>query len=159
MVKKRKAPAVRSARPGTTRVAFEELTVGDILSKRVQAARVDMKGDDVAALLLKGAGAVPVVDKAKHLLGVVSEHDLLLALDEGQVWSAQTTKDIMSANPYSVRPETNLATLVHVLTESDLLSVPVVTAENRLLGVVTRRDVVRAALRRGAGGSRKTGAK
>jgi len=40
-----------------------------------------------------------------------------------------------------------LPTLVHVLTESDLLSVPVVNEANRFLGVVTRRDVVRAALR------------
>jgi CBS domain-containing protein len=34
-----------------------------------------------------------------------------------------------------------------VLTESDLLSVPVVNEANRLLGMVTRRDVLRAALR------------
>ena len=90
---------------------------------------------------------MPVVDKAKQLVGVVSEHDLLVTLDGGQAWSARTAKDLMSANPYSVRPETSLPTLVHVLIESDLLSVPVVTEANRLLGVVTRRDVLRAALR------------
>ncbi|MBI4001374.1 MAG: CBS domain-containing protein [Nitrospira defluvii] len=151
MVKKRKTPAVRSARAGRTGVAFEDLTVGDILNKRVQSAPLDMKADKVAALLLKGGGAVPIVGKAKQLLGVVSEHDLLVALDEGQVWSAQTAKDIMSGNPYSARTETNLATLVHVLTESDLMSVPVVNAQNRFVGVVTRRDVVRAALQRRAG--------
>ena len=38
---------------------------------------------------------------------------------------AQTAEALMSANPYLVRLETTLATLVHVLTESDLLSVPV----------------------------------
>jgi len=130
-------------------VTFEDLTVGDIVNKRVQAARLDMKGDRVAALLLKEGGGVPVVDKAKQLLGVVSEHDLLVALDEGQAWSAQTVKDLMSENPYSVPPETTLSTLIHVLTESDLMSVPVVNAGNRLVGVVTRRDVVRAALRSG----------
>jgi CBS domain-containing protein len=55
----------------------------------------------------------------------------------------------MIENPYSVPPETSLSTLIHVLTESDLMSVPVVTAQNQLVGVVTRRDVVRAALRPG----------
>lgn len=149
MVKRRKAPARRSASAGRRRVTFEDLTVGDIVNKRVQAARLDMKGDRVAALLLKEGGGVPVVDKAKQLLGVVSEHDLLVALDEGQAWSAQTVKDLMSENPYSVPPETTLSTLIHVLTESDLMSVPVVNAGNRLVGVVTRRDVVRAALRPG----------
>ena len=140
MVKKRKAPARRSAGAGRRRVAFEDLTVGDIVNKRVQAARLDMKGDRVAKLLLKEGSNVPVV---------VSEHDLLSALDEGQAWSDQTAKDLMTENPYSVPPETTLSTLIHVLTESDLMSVPVVNAGNRLVGVVTRRDVVRAALRPG----------
>ena len=150
MVKKRKASSRRSAGGGGKRVAFEALTVGDLVNKRVQAARLGMKGDRVAALLLKGGGVVPVVDKAKQLTGVVSEHDLLLALDAGQAWSTQTVQDLMTENPYSVPPETTLSTLVHVLTESDLTSVPVVNAGNRLVGVVTRRDVVRAALRPGA---------
>ncbi|HAN93282.1 MAG: hypothetical protein CCU27_17180 [Nitrospira sp. UW-LDO-02] len=149
MVKKRKAPARRSAGAGRRRVAFEDLTVGDIVNKRVQAARLDMKGDRVAKLLLKEGSNVPVVDQAKQLTGVVSEHDLLSALDEGQAWSDQTAKDLMTENPYSVPPETTLSTLIHVLTESDLMSVPVVNAGNRLVGVVTRRDVVRAALRPG----------
>ena len=172
MVKKRKAPARRSAGAGRRRVAFEDLTVGDIVNKRVQAARPDMKGDRVAGVLLKEGGVVPVVykakqltgvaklllkegsnvpvvDQAKQLTGVVSEHDLLSALDEGQAWSDQTAKDLMTENPYSVPPETTLSTLIHVLTESDLMSVPVVNAGNRLVGVVTRRDVVRAALRPG----------
>ena len=149
MVKKRKAPARRPAGAGRRRVAFEDLTVGDIVNKRVQAARLDMKGDRVVKLLLKEGSHVPVVDQAKQLAGVVSEHDLLSALDEGQAWSAQTAKDLMTENPYSVPPETSLSTLIHVLTESDLMSVPVVTAQNRLVGVVTRRDVVRAALRPG----------
>ncbi len=146
MVAKRKAP-VRRAAARRTPVLFADLTVQDIVNKRVQAARPDLKDDKVASLLLKGSGVVPVVDKSKHLVGVVSEHDLLLVLDEGQAWGARTAKDLMSANPYSVRPETSLPTLVHVLTESDLLSVPVVNEANRFLGVVTRRDVVRAALR------------
>lgn len=146
MVTKRKAPA-RSASARRKPVPFENLTVKDIVNQRVPSVRLELTGDKVASLLLKAGGAVPVVDKSKQLLGVVSEHDLLLALDEGHAWSARTVQDLMSANPYSVRPETSLPTLVHVLTESDLLSVPVVNETNRLLGVVTRRDVVRAALR------------
>jgi len=99
---------------------------------------------------VKGTGTVPVVDGAKRLVGVVSEHDLLLALDEGQAWAVLRAKDIMSGNPYSARPEHNLPTLVHVLTESDLMSVPVADERNRFVGVVSRRDVVKAALKAGA---------
>ncbi|HNV25402.1 MAG TPA: CBS domain-containing protein [Nitrospira sp.] len=147
MVTKRKAPAKRASGAARKLMRFEDLTVKDIVKQRVQSARPDLTGDKVASLLLKAGGAVPVIDKSKQLLGMVSEHDVLVALDEGHAWGARKARDLMSANPYSVRPETSLPTLVHVLTESDLLSVPVVNEKNRLLGMVTRRDVVRAALR------------
>ncbi|MGC3976459.1 MAG: CBS domain-containing protein [Nitrospira sp.] len=147
MVMKRKSPAKRSVGAGRKPIRFEDLTVKDIVNQRVQSARLDLSGEKVASLLVKAGGAVPVIDQSKQLLGVVSEHDVLLALDKGHAWGARTVRDLMSVNPYSVRPETSLPTLVHVLTESDLLSVPVVNDKNRLLGMVTRRDVVRAALR------------
>ena len=52
----------------------------------------------------------------------------------------------MSRNPYSIRPETTVATLVHVLKVSDLIRVPVVDAQEKLIGIVARRDIVRAYL-------------
>ena len=148
MVTKRKVPARRSSATGRKSLRFEDLTVKDIVNPRIQSARLDLAGEQVAALLVKAGGSMPVVDKSKQLVGVVSEHDVLLAIDEGPAWGTRRVQDLMSANPYSVRPETSLPTLVHVLTESDLLSVPVVNGANRLLGVVTRRDVIRVALRR-----------
>lgn len=140
------APVKRLARRTGQGAMFEDVTVKDIMNRRAQPARPGMKGDKVAALLVKQGCAVPVVDAARRLVGVVSEHDLLSALDAGRVWKAQQADELMTANPYSVRPETTLSTLVHVLTESDLLSAPVVNGSNRFLGVVTRRDVVRAVL-------------
>ena len=150
MVRTRKVPGRRAAGQGRASAGLEQLTVKDILSTRVQPASPAMKGDKVAALLVKQGCAVPVVDKARRLVGVVSEHDLLSALDAGRIWKEQQADELMTANPYSVRPETTLSTLVHVLTESDLLSAPVVNEANRFLGVVTRLNVVRAVLRPGS---------
>jgi CBS domain-containing protein len=64
-----------------------------------------------------------------------------------------TAGEIMTGNPYSVRPETNLGTLVHVLRASDLVRVPVVDAKDRLVGIIARRDVLRTYL--GNGSSRR----
>ena len=147
MVKKRTVPTARRRRAVRNAVSFEDLTVADIMRKPGPSAKRDMKATDVASLLLKGTGPIPIVDKAQSLVGVVSEYDLLLSLDQGNHWRNQRAKEIMSANPYSVPIETNVATLAHVLTESDLLSVPVVNARNRLVGIVSRRDVVKAVLR------------
>ncbi len=131
----------------TTRtMPFDSMTVRAVMEKRVQSVRLKTKGDVMASLMIEGFGAVPVVDNGKRLLGIVSEHDLLSAVDDGRALAAVTAKEVMTGNPYSVRPETTLGTLVHVLRASDLVRVPVVDAKDRLIGIIARRDVLKTML-------------
>lgn len=125
---------------------FAGVSVSRIMEKDVRYAHPNTKADVVASMMIEGFGAVPVVDDELKLLGIVTEHDLLAALDRGLDWSHLSAGDIMASNPYSVRPETDLATLIHVLRASDLIRVPVVDAEERLVGIIARRDIVRACL-------------
>ncbi|HSA62500.1 MAG TPA: CBS domain-containing protein [Nitrospiraceae bacterium] len=129
---------------------FASMTVKQVMEKRVQTAHLRTKGDVIASLMIEGFGAVPVIDKTRKLAGIVSEHDLLGAIDDGHSLGALTAGDIMTGNPYSVRPETNLGTLVHVLRASDLVRVPVVDAKDRLIGIIARRDVLRTYLASGS---------
>ena len=122
---------------------FFSLTVKEVMEKRVQTARLTTKGDVMASLMIEGFGAVPVVDSSRRLAGIVSEHDLLAAIDDGHALGRITAGDIMTGNPYSVRPETTMGTLVHVLRASDLVRVPVVDAKDKLIGIIARRDVLR----------------
>jgi CBS domain-containing protein len=101
--------------------------------------------------MMEGFGSVPIIDEHQRLLGVVSEHDLLEALDDGQRWADLKAEEIMSRTPYSVGQEATMGTLIHVLKASKLIHVPVVDAQNRLVGIVARRDVVRACLDAGIG--------
>lgn len=119
------------------------MTVKQIMEQRVQFAHLQTKGDVIASLMIEGFGAVPVIDKKRTLVGIVSEHDLLAAMDDGRLLGELTAADVMTANPYSVRPETTVATLVHVLRASDLVRVPVVDAKDRLVGIIARRDILR----------------
>jgi len=122
---------------------FFSQTVKEVMERRVQTARLTTKGDVMASLMIEGFGAVPVVDSSRRLAGIVSEHDLLAAIDDGHVLGRITAGDIMTGNPYSVRPETTMGTLVHVLRASDLVRVPVVDAKDKLIGIIARRDVLR----------------
>ena len=131
-------------------VDFASMLVKPVMEKRVQSARVKTKGDVIASLMIEGFGAVPVVDGKRKLIGIVSEHDLLGAMDDGHALGELTAADVMTGNPYSVRSETTLATLVHVLRASDLVRVPVVDEKDRLIGIIARRDVLRTYL---SGGS------
>ena len=121
---------------------FSSLTVKDVMQKRVQVAHLDTKGDVIASLMIEGFGAVPVVNGGRRLAGIVSEHDLLAAIDDGHELRNITAADVMTGNPYSVRTETTLGTLVHVLRASDLVRVPVVDAEDKLVGIIARRDLL-----------------
>lgn len=128
---------------------FDSMTVSQVMEKEVQFVPLKMKGHIIAALLIEGFGAVPVVEKGRKLVGIVSEHDLLVAVDDHHALSTVTAKDIMTSNPYSVRAETTLGTLVHILRASDLVRVPVVDAKNKLIGMIARRDVLRTYLATG----------
>lgn len=125
---------------------FPSMTVKEVMETRVQSVHVRTKGDVIASLMIEGFGAVPVIDKTRTLIGIVSEHDLLGAIDDGQSLGALTAGEVMTGNPYSVRPETELGTLVHVLRASDLVRVPVVDAKDRLVGIIARRDVLKTYL-------------
>ena len=128
---------------------FDSMTVSQVMEKEVQSVRLRTKGDVIASLMIEGFGAVPVVENGRKLAGIVSEHDLLAVVDDGHRLGAVSAKDVMTSNPYSVRPETTLGTLVHVLRASDLVRVPVVDDKDKLVGIIARRDVLRTYLATG----------
>ena len=64
-----------------TKKDFSVMTVKQVMQKQVQAVHLKTKGDVIASLMIKGFGAVPVVDAKDKLLGIVSEHDLLAAAE------------------------------------------------------------------------------
>ena len=141
-----------AARPGIRppRTEFERLTIARFMESDVQSAHAGTKADVIASMMIEGFGSIPIVDARQRLVGVVSEYDLLASLERGHKWSDVTAGDIMARNPYAIRPETNVATLVHVLLKSDLIRAPVVDEDNTLVGIVARRDILRAYLNYGA---------
>jgi CBS domain-containing protein len=142
----------KRARTGTKK-DFGLMMVKQAMQKQVQSAHLKTKGDVIASLMIEGFGAVPVVDAKDKLLGIVSEHDLLAALDDGRKLGDVAASDIMTFNPYSIHPEAMLPTLVHVFRASDLIRVPVVDGKDKLVGIIARRDVLRAYLSAGRAGN------
>lgn len=144
-----KRPAGKTAAIRPPRTEFERLTVARFMESDVQSAHETAKADVIASMMIEGFGSVPIVDHQQRLVGVVSEYDLLASLEQGHKWSAVTAREIMARNPYSVRSETNVGTLVYVLLKSDLIRAPVVDKDGTLVGIVARRDILRAYLNYG----------
>lgn len=77
-----------------------------------------------------------VVDKDHHLVGVLSLRDLLLA--------PVTTKvhDVMNAQAVSVFVNKDQEEVANIIQDYDLLAIPVVSYDNRLVGIITVDDIM-----------------
>jgi magnesium transporter len=78
---------------------------------------------------------VYVLDGERHLLGVLSLYRLLLSPADTPV------SELMAPTTVRVRADADQATAARLLTERNLLAIPVVDAEDHLLGIITEDDI------------------
>lgn len=77
-----------------------------------------------------------VTDEARHLIGVLSVRQLLLAEER------QTVGSLMETRVISVATTEDQEAVAQVFAKYDLIALPVVDSENRLIGIITVDDVV-----------------
>jgi CBS domain-containing protein len=154
----------------------ENFTVGDFMTRAgdLFVANIDTTVDEALEILVdKRITGMPVVDENRTLVGVVSDYDLL-ALDSisgkrspesslfpepGRTWKAfkeiqkllnkthgKTVGEVMTPSPLVVREMTNLEDAAKVLLDTKFRRLPVVDDTGKLVGLLTRGNVVRAAL-------------
>ena len=129
--------------PDSTGKFFDRLRVADIMEQEVQFGHEQTKGDVLASFMIEGFGGVPIVDGNQRLLGIVTEFDLLAVLDSGKKLSDISAGQIMTREPISVTPHTDIRTLIYVLQTNHVIRVPVVdNKDGKLLGIVARRDIL-----------------
>lgn len=118
----------------------EIVTVADAYVPIAQTAY--LRQDETVSRYRQLAKAVkhsrfPVVARDMRVVGVITAKDLLTA-------SAEITLDrVMTKNPVTVRKEMSVASVSHLMAWNSIEMIPVVDAEFRLLGIVTRTDVMR----------------
>lgn len=122
---------------------FGQLTVADIMETDVQCGHPSTTAEVLGSLMIEGFGGIPIVDDNQKLMGIVTEFDLLAALDSAKRLGDLKAQEIMTTEVVRVSPNTDLRTLIYVLQTNHLIRVPVVDQEGRLIGIVARRDVVR----------------
>ncbi len=146
-------------------------TVREYMDPDPPTVSPDATVEEVARLL--GENELPgvtVVDGDRRVLGVVTENDLVIGDEEGDLHIphyielfgglvflepfrrfeqrlkkavATTAEQMMTANPRTVGPDDDVDEVAHVIVETGYNRIPVVEGE-RLVGVISRADVVRA---------------
>ena len=120
---------------------YEEQTAGRIMNPKVFALSEDMTAGE-SITTLQGSRDVEmvfylyVVDARRHLVGVVSLRRLLL------VPPPTPLKRIMTTDLTSVRTDTDQEEVARLVASYNLLAIPVVDEENKLVGVITVDDVI-----------------
>jgi len=123
---------------------FSKLNAGHFMESKVTTCFQGSKADRVAIAITTGHfGSLPVVDEDRKLVGIISEFDLLRALRAGKDLSAVTARDVMTSNPVSVKEEASSEELMKTLEEKHFIRVPVVDDSGRVVGVVSRTDILK----------------
>ncbi|MEK8090607.1 CBS domain-containing protein [Thermithiobacillus plumbiphilus] len=149
----------------------------DIMSSNVVSVNANDSVDTVAKVFLETRHhSVPVVDEQGRLQGIISQEDLIDArrkvhlptvftlLDsfiplggfqefahELRKATASTALELASTEVVTARPEESADDVAEKLAHSHIHALPVVDGENRLLGIVTRSDVLRELIQRSRG--------
>jgi CBS domain-containing protein len=138
--------------------------VEDFMTRRVVTIAPDAPILAAAKLMLENhISGLPVVDASAAVVGVISERDLLrddgkgvdgspwlqMMVEPGALpgepgkFSARKVGEVMTGTPVSVAPSASIAHACRVMEQHRIKRLPVI--ENaRLVGVITRADLVRA---------------
>jgi CBS domain-containing protein len=140
------------------------MRAADLMTTAVLTVPPDAPAKRAARLLVdRGFCALPVVDGENRLVGIVTEVDLIrnrLLPDPRRLIEADPEADpptppegaapsvggVMTPDPIVVHPGTDAVTISTLMLDRHLRAVPVVDCD-RLVGIVTRRDLLRTIAR------------
>lgn len=125
-----------------TLLGYPENSAGRVMSPEVVNLRANQTvGDALARLRRVGTSAetiyaLPVTDESRRLVGALGLRDLVLADPD------QLIGDLMDREVYSARVDQDQEEVARLIQEADLLALPIVDTEGRLVGIVTVDDAM-----------------
>lgn len=121
---------------------MKDLTVGDLMTRDPTTLSPRHKLRTAADELRLGRiHHLPIVDKDDHVLGLLTQRDLLVHGDDLD----RLIGDVMHTDVTTVQPDSPAYEAAYLLLRHAIGCVPVVDANERLVGIVTDTDFVRIA--------------
>lgn len=135
--------------------------VQDIMTTSVVSVDRITPYKEIVALLAKHhIGGVPVLKLGRHIAGIVTDADLVAAAGRqpgarSGGWLTRhradhpglTAEQLMTSPAITTYPEAPLATVARTLTDHRIRRLPVVDSDGVLVGIVSRRDLLKVFLR------------
>ncbi|MGW3565933.1 CBS domain-containing protein [Streptomyces sp. NPDC000941] len=116
--------------------------IGNVMTDEVVRVGSGASPHEVTELLARyRIGGLPVVDEDEKVVGVVSGADLRAGS------AARTAGQLMSRPAITVRPQDSVVDAARTMARHGVERLPVIDEEDRLIGIVTRRDLLGVFLR------------
>jgi CBS domain-containing protein len=112
------------------------------------AARTAMARDVAIEMLSGGFSGMPITERDGSVVGIVSELDLIRALRAGKPLETITAADVMTTEVVGVDVDAPVEEVMEILDSKHIVRLPVVE-DGKLVGVISRPDVLRAAIEPG----------
>ena len=119
---------------------MSQLTANDFMESKVETLASNLALPEVIKAMSRSHHrGFPVVDDGK-LVGIVTQSDIPQDSQQNKI---NVLSDIMTSQPISVCPDTSLADVLYLLNRYQLSRLPV-TEGCKLLGIITRSDIIKA---------------
>lgn len=146
----------------------QQRRVGDIMTTEVMAVQPDTRVDEIARLMSQyHISGLPVVDADNYVVGVVTELDMIVRNTHFKLPSflfifdnmiplempshyrdrlekvlGTTAREIMSEPAVTISPDATIEELAELMIDRRMNPIPVVE-DDRLVGIVSRSDIIR----------------
>lgn len=132
-----------SAKPTAT--ASVPTSVGEVMTSEIVTLNPSNSLQDAIGMMANNSFRhFPVVGDNAHLAGVVSDRDLLRAMNHNKDWSSTTIAQVMTQTVVKVKRDTPLSVAVEEILTRHIHCLPVVDTNDRVCGIVTSTDLLKA---------------
>jgi len=125
------------------------LKVNDLMAKGEDIPQVysgTFLKDAIPVMSKKGLGIVSIIDNENHLLGVITDGDLRRLLQSHVDVYAIHVDEVMTTNPKTTLVDEMAIEALQFIKDSDINNLPVVDEENKLVGTITWKLIVKAGI-------------
>ncbi len=128
--------------PAQANNPWVDLKASDLMQRRVETLASQMTLPEVVQAFSRSHHrGFPVLQEGR-LVGIVTQSDLSKVSSQG-LPGPPTLADLMTPSPVTVAPDASLSRVLHLLNRLKLSRLPVIDG-NKLVGIITRADIIRA---------------
>lgn len=117
------------------------LNAKDIMTRNIITIEKNKDVGEICGVLIKNKlSGIPVVDKKDHLIGFISERDIIANMSV-KGFLKKKVKDIMTKEVISVDYDVPAEEIARIFTEKPIRHIPVIRGK-RVVGIISRRDII-----------------